>query len=159
MRKYIYEIVVTERVEGKPKQSWKGFFKWQFGVLKKCLNQKKNKRYRVKFFPKLAPADRPNNQALKMACRARFWDRGFGDQMLSILEYAHHLSIFCWTCCWKKFLKSGGLPAGRQKYFKNEKFSLKNWKNAFFDPGRSTLTPSGLGRSWTSFWSAMRFYS
>ena len=31
------------------RKNLQGFFKWQFGVLKKCSNQKK--RYRVKFFP------------------------------------------------------------------------------------------------------------
>ncbi len=48
--------------------------------------------------------------------------------MLPIFECALHISVFCW----KKFLISGGLHADLQKYSKNEKFSLKNWKKSLF---------------------------
>ena len=70
--------------------------------------------------------------------------------MLLIFECAPHIGIFCLTCCWKKFLVSGGLPADLQKYSKNEKFSLKNWKKCIFSilggPNRLPGGWGGLGR-------------
>ena len=66
--------------------------------------------------------------------------------MLPIFECAPHIGIFCSTCCWKKFLVSRGLPADLQKYSKNEKFSLKNWKNYFFRSWEVKIDSQGAGK-------------
>ena len=65
--------------------------------------------------------------------------------MLLIFGCAPQIGIFCLTCCWKKFLASGGLPADLQKYSKNEKFSLKNWKKAFFRSWEVKIDSQGAG--------------
>merc|ERR1711969_459975 len=70
--------------------------------------------------------------------------------MLPIFGCAPPIGIFCSTCCWKKFLESGGLPGDLQKYSKNEKFSLKKWKKCLFsilgDQNRPPGGWGGLGR-------------
>ena len=70
--------------------------------------------------------------------------------MLPIFVRAPNIGLFCSTCCWKKFLTSGDLPAALQKYSKNEKFSLKNWKKCIFSilGGQNRLPEGwrGLGR-------------
>ena len=86
-----------------------------------------------------------------MTSRARLWDRGFGGSNVADfwvrLSYRYICSL---TCCWKQFLVSRGLSADLQKYSKNEKFSLKNWKKCIFSilggPNRLPGGWGGLGR-------------
>ena len=70
--------------------------------------------------------------------------------MLLIFGCAPQIGIFCSICYWKKFLASESLPGYVQKYSKNEKFSLKNWKKCIFSilggPNRLPGGWGGLGR-------------
>jgi len=58
------------------------------------------------------------------------------------LSYRYICSL---TCCWKQFLVSRGLSADLQKYSKNEKFSLKNWKKCLFSILRGQNRPQWAG--------------
>ena len=85
-----------------------------------------------------------------MPCRARIWDRGFGGSNVADFWVRPSDRYILLNLLLEEISGIRGPPADLQKYSKNEKFSLKNWKKCIFSilggPNRLLGGWGGLGR-------------